>query len=106
MPAMSRLATDHHLYEPAKDGHPPVWWVRGLLVPTCTGVSLSHGSNDGQKSIGLIMLTIIGLLPAVFGLNPEDGMEVVVSMHETTPVGIEIPKSVMSEVNSSSFDGE
>jgi inorganic phosphate transporter, PiT family len=68
--AMSRVVTDHHLYEPAKDGHPPVWWVRGLLILTCTGVSLSHGSNDGQKSIGLIMLTIIGLLPAAFGLNP------------------------------------
>src|ERR1700761_8770627 len=58
--AMSRLTTDRHLYEPAKDGLPPVWWVRGLLILTCTGVSLSHGSNDGQKSIGLIMLTIIG----------------------------------------------
>jgi inorganic phosphate transporter, PiT family len=68
--AMSKLVKDRHLYEPAKDGHPPVWWVRGLLILTCTGVSLSHGSNDGQKSIGLIMLTIIGLLPAVFGLNP------------------------------------
>jgi inorganic phosphate transporter, PiT family len=71
--AMSKLVKDRHLYEPAKDGHPPVWWVRGLLILTCTGVSLSHGSNDGQKSIGLIMLTIIGLLPAVFGLNPAAG---------------------------------
>jgi inorganic phosphate transporter, PiT family len=68
---MSTFIRDRHLYEPVKDGPPPVWWVRGLLIVTCTGVSLSHGSNDGQKSIGLIMLTIIGLLPAVFGLNPD-----------------------------------
>jgi inorganic phosphate transporter, PiT family len=69
--AMSKLVRDRHLYEPAKDGHTPVWWVRGLLILTCTGVSLSHGSNDGQKSIGLIMLTIIGLFPATYALNPQ-----------------------------------
>jgi PiT family inorganic phosphate transporter len=36
---------------------------------TCTGVSIVHGSNDGQKGIGLIMLVLIGLLPAVFALH-------------------------------------
>jgi PiT family inorganic phosphate transporter len=45
--------------------------VRGLLILTCSGVSFAHGSNDGQKSIGLIMLTIIGIMPAAFSLNPE-----------------------------------
>ena len=54
-----------------RDGKPPVWWLRGLLVLTCTGVSFAHGTNDGQKSIGLIMLTIIGLLPAAYALNPQ-----------------------------------
>jgi inorganic phosphate transporter, PiT family len=61
---------DKHLYEPAGE-HPPIWWMRGVLILTCTGVSFAHGTNDGQKSIGLIMLTIIGLFPAVFALNPE-----------------------------------
>src|ERR1700678_3507170 len=60
---------DKTLYEPATD-HPPVWWMRGILILTCTGVSFAHGTNDGQKSIGLIMLTIIGLFPATFALNP------------------------------------
>ncbi len=60
-----------HLFEPPKEGEPPVWWLRGLLILTCTSVSFSHGTNDGQKSIGLIMLTIIGLMPATFALNPE-----------------------------------
>ncbi|WP_345815620.1 inorganic phosphate transporter [Paraburkholderia sp. PREW-6R] len=60
-----------HLFEPPKEGEPPVWWLRGLLILTCTSVSFSHGTNDGQKSIGLIMLTIIGLLPATYALNPE-----------------------------------
>jgi len=59
------------LLEPPQGGKPPVWWLRGLLFLTCTGVSFSHGTNDGQKSIGLIMLTIIGLMPANFALNPD-----------------------------------
>jgi PiT family inorganic phosphate transporter len=59
-----------HLFEPPEEGKPPVWWLRGLLVLTCTTVSFSHGTNDGQKSIGLIMLTVIGLMPATYALNP------------------------------------
>jgi PiT family inorganic phosphate transporter len=60
---------DEHLYEPVGD-KPPIWWMRGILILTCSGVSFSHGTNDGQKSIGLIMLTIIGLFPATYALNP------------------------------------
>jgi PiT family inorganic phosphate transporter len=60
-----------HLFEPPKEGEAPAWWLRGLLILTCTSVSFSHGTNDGQKSIGLIMLTIIGLMPATFALNPD-----------------------------------
>lgn len=60
---------DPHLYKPADDAA-PVWWMRGILILTCTGVSFAHGTNDGQKSIGLMMLTIIGLFPALFTLNP------------------------------------
>ncbi len=60
-----------HLFEPPEEGKPPVWWLRGLLVLTCSAVSFAHGSNDGQKSIGLIMLTIIGLMPAAYALNPQ-----------------------------------
>ena len=63
---------DPHLYEPAGD-KPPVWWMRAILIFTCTGVSFAHGTNDGQKSIGMIMLTIIGLFPATYALNPEAG---------------------------------
>jgi PiT family inorganic phosphate transporter len=69
---MRRTLHDKNLYEPAHD-RPPVWWMRGILVLTCTGVSFAHGTNDGQKSIGLIMLTIIGLFPATYALNPEAG---------------------------------
>src|SRR6516164_819101 len=39
---------------------PPPWWIRGILIITCTLVSFFHGSNDGQKGMGLIMLILIG----------------------------------------------
>jgi inorganic phosphate transporter, PiT family len=61
---------DENLYKPVDD-KPPIWWMRGVLILTCSGVSFAHGTNDGQKSIGLIMLTIIGLFPATYALNPD-----------------------------------
>ncbi|MBA5760119.1 inorganic phosphate transporter, partial [Escherichia coli] len=48
--------------EPPKD-QPPPFWIRCLLILTCTGVSFAHGSNDGQKGMGLIMLILIGTVP-------------------------------------------
>src|ERR1017187_345813 len=45
-----RTLHDKHLYEPATDT-PPIWWMRGILILTCSGVSFAHGTNDGQKSI-------------------------------------------------------
>jgi PiT family inorganic phosphate transporter len=66
---LSMFIRDRHLYEPPEGDRPPVWWIRYLLILTCTGVSFAHGTNDGQKSIGLIMLTIIGLMPADYALN-------------------------------------
>jgi inorganic phosphate transporter, PiT family len=64
-----RTLHDENLYKPVGD-KPPIWWMRGILILTCSGVSFSHGTNDGQKSIGLITLTIIGLFPATYALNP------------------------------------
>jgi PiT family inorganic phosphate transporter len=57
------------LYKEPKDGLPPPWWIRILLIGTCTGVSFFHGSNDGQKGMGLIMLILIGTVPTAYALN-------------------------------------
>jgi PiT family inorganic phosphate transporter len=57
------------LYEAPKGNQPPPFWIRGLLVLTCTGVSFAHGSNDGQKGMGLIMLILIGTVPTAYALN-------------------------------------
>jgi len=57
------------LYDEPKGDSPPPWWIRGLLVLTCTGVSFAHGSNDGQKGMGLIMLILVGTVPMAYALN-------------------------------------
>ncbi len=63
------LVRKPELYKaPEGDSKPPLW-IRVVLVITCTGVSFAHGSNDGQKGMGLVMLILIGLLPATFALR-------------------------------------
>ncbi|MGD0911857.1 MAG: inorganic phosphate transporter [Terracidiphilus sp.] len=57
------------LYQAPKDNTPPPWPIRLLLILTCSGVSFSHGSNDGQKGMGLIMLILIGTVPTAYALN-------------------------------------
>jgi PiT family inorganic phosphate transporter len=50
---------------------PPPPWVRAMLILTCGGVSFAHGSNDGQKGVGLVMLILVGIVPAGFALDVE-----------------------------------
>ena len=57
------------LFAEPKGDQPPPAWVRGILILTCTLVSFFHGSNDGQKGMGLIMLILIGVVPTTYALN-------------------------------------
>jgi PiT family inorganic phosphate transporter len=57
------------LYAAPDTSKPPPLWLRALLITTCTGVSFAHGSNDGQKGMGLIMLILIGAMPTAYALN-------------------------------------
>jgi PiT family inorganic phosphate transporter len=57
------------LYEAPEGTEPPPFWIRALLILTCTGVSFAHGSNDGQKGMGLIMLILVGTVPTAYALN-------------------------------------
>jgi PiT family inorganic phosphate transporter len=57
------------LYREPEGTTPPPFWIRGLLILTCTGVSFFHGGNDGQKGMGLIMLILIGTVPTAYALN-------------------------------------
>jgi PiT family inorganic phosphate transporter len=63
------FARKPELFEPPKGTSPPPFWVRSLLVMSCAGVSFVHGSNDGQKGMGLIMLVLIGIVPMAYSLN-------------------------------------
>jgi PiT family inorganic phosphate transporter len=64
-----RLINCPSLHEAPKKDEPPPWPIRVLMVLTCTGVSFFHGSNDGQKGMGLIMLILIGTVPTAYALN-------------------------------------
>src|ERR1700723_2987288 len=64
-----KLIPNKQLYEAPKGKEPPPFWIRALLVLTCTGVSFAHGSNDGQKGMGLIMLILIGTVPTAYAVN-------------------------------------
>jgi phosphate/sulfate permease len=70
--AIKRLVHEPRLYRPPEEGDSPPRWVRAVLLATCGGVSFAHGSNDGQKGMGLILLALIGFLPTHYALNVND----------------------------------
>jgi len=66
--ALSKPLRDVIFSEPKKNQPPPLW-IRAILITTCTLVSFFHGSNDGQKGVGLVMLILIGIVPGYFALD-------------------------------------
>ncbi|HMD42387.1 MAG TPA: inorganic phosphate transporter, partial [Candidatus Acidoferrum sp.] len=83
---MKALIKDNRLYEAPVGDAPPPFWIRAMLMLTCTGVSFFHGSNDGQKGMGLIMLILIGTVPTTYALNhavtPAQSADFVAVSHE------------------------
>jgi PiT family inorganic phosphate transporter len=80
------------LFGEPKGDQPPPWWIRGILILTCTLVSFFHGSNDGQKGMGLIMLILIGTVPTAYALNralPENQIEAFIANSEAASKIIE-----------------
>ncbi|HVT93713.1 MAG TPA: inorganic phosphate transporter [Bryobacteraceae bacterium] len=90
--ALRALIPDKRLYQAPEGAEPPPFWIRCLLFLTCTGVSFFHGSNDGQKGMGLIMLILIGTVPTAYALN-----------HAVTPRGtldfVAVSKQAAETVN-------
>jgi len=86
------LVKSRELYSEPKGKTPPPWWVRGILVLTCTGVSFAHGSNDGQKGMGLIMLILVGTVPMAYALNrsmPVDQVTQFVAVAQVTQASLQ-----------------
>lgn len=68
--ALRALVKNPHVFQAPNDRPPPTW-IRALLIFTCGSVSFAHGSNDGQKGVGLVMLIVVGIIPAGFALDLE-----------------------------------
>jgi PiT family inorganic phosphate transporter len=66
---LKQFLKEKALWEEPETGKPPPTGIRGLLILTCTAVSFAHGGNDGQKSLGLIMLILVGTAPTAFAVN-------------------------------------
>ncbi len=74
---IKRYTTNKSLLEAPKGQTPPPLGTRALLVLTCSGVSFAHGSNDGQKGVGIVMLILMGLVPASYAINRDASGEAV-----------------------------
>ncbi len=82
---MKRVLKEPRLYVPPQGDDRPPRWVRVVLIFTCGGVSFAHGSNDGQKGMGLLLLVLIGFLPVHYALtvnNPGTAPEVYAGVGE------------------------
>lgn len=88
--ALRFVVRSPELYEQPKGNQPPPLWIRAILIATCTGVSFMHGSNDGQKGMGLIMLILIGVVPTAYALNrtPEPSQVASFKTNAAAVVGI------------------
>jgi inorganic phosphate transporter, PiT family len=88
--AMKAVIRVPELYTAPTTNKPPSPWIRGLLILTCTLVSFFHGSNDGQKGMGLIMLILIGVAPTAYALNraPPEGhaVQFIASAHAASKI--------------------
>jgi phosphate/sulfate permease len=91
--AMKVVFRDKRLYEPPVGEDRPPNWIRAVLICTCGGVSFAHGSNDGQKGMGLLLLVLIGFLPMYHALNTR-APEEAVSVHQAA---VELKKSLGKE---------
>ena len=103
---MKYVIRDPRLFESPKGDEPPPFWIRSLLVLTCTGVSFGHGSNDGQKGMGLIMLILIGTVPTAYALNHAVGYSQVQDFAASSEQAIKVlnahvdPDAVMGDPRS------
>ena len=98
------LARRRELFKAPEGDSPPPLWVRALLVLTCTGVSFAHGSNDGQKGMGLMVLILVGIVPAQYALNTATSPESLArissgatrleqQLHRLAPAGTVLPSN-------------
>ena len=69
MYVLKQIIKNKAIFKEPDTNLPPPFWIRAILLLTCTGVSFSHGSNDGQKGVGLMMLIMIAVVPSYFAID-------------------------------------
>ncbi len=84
------------IFKAPKTNDPPPFPIRLVLLLTCTGVSYSHGSNDGQKGIGLVMLILIAIAPGYFAINSKVDLPKV--KQEITIIDAIFNKTIVTQV--------
>jgi PiT family inorganic phosphate transporter len=98
------LAKRVELFQAPEGNSSPPLWVRALLILTCTGVSYAHGSNDGQKGMGLMVLILVGVVPAAFALDlsaspaaltqiSRSATQISMQLHQIVPASAKVPSS-------------
>ncbi|NOT38610.1 MAG: inorganic phosphate transporter [Saprospiraceae bacterium] len=68
---LKRVIEDKLIFKEPDPGQNPPFYIRAVLICTCTLVSFFHGSNDGQKGIGLMMIVLLAFAPTQFALPPD-----------------------------------
>ncbi len=79
---LRRCLKNAALHSPPVGDAPPPAGMRLALIVSGLGVSLAHGSNDGQKGVGLIMLILIGILPGAYALDVDTPSRDVLAVRE------------------------
>jgi len=69
MSLLKRFVKDKEIFKAPEGDKPPKPWIRIMLIASCAGLSFTHGSNDGQKGVGLIMLILISIAPLSFAID-------------------------------------
>ncbi len=96
---MRQIVKNRLIFKEPASNAPPPFWIRLILLLTCTGVSFSHGSNDGQKGVGLVMLILIAIVPGYFTLD------ITKSSEEYKELSTEVI-SLLSKVNVDELNSE
>jgi PiT family inorganic phosphate transporter len=96
---ISKKLKNNILFEEPKKKKSPPPLIRGLLILTCTSVSYSHGSNDGQKGVGLLMIILIALAPLSFSVNHSMQPEkLLVSLNQIDSIVTHIDQSELTDI--------
>lgn len=90
---LKRLIRDPVLYDSPHGDSPPPLWIRAGLIGSCAGVSFAHGSNDGQKGMGLMMLILMGIAPISFAVNMKASPEQLQRVVQYTSVAQNVVQS-------------